>query len=343
MVREQVHMTALNEVSQHQQLKKRTTWQYVKIALAIALMGLVFSQVSLESVATSWERVSLPWLLASILAFYAATWSMARRYWILLGRRITFHELLNLVLLQTVTGNLIATSAGFASYIGILRNKHRVQVSDGLLSIVLARFGDLSVLLLALTYASWMVWPQIVAVHGAVVLVISCMTALVVFFSLIFLLRKRLALIFGRLLHRIHLDRQPFGQRVLHTLTTLSDQATEQPGVTLGPFVGYSLLIAGTMLLFAYCSLQIFGVRIDIWPIIFVVSLTQVIALLPVQVFGGLGVYDVSYLYFYGLFGINRSEFAAVIIGLRLLFYAANVALLLLIPLGTWICRERHS
>lgn len=336
-------MTVLRQLKQHPELKKRNIWHYVKIALAIALMGLVFSQLSLQSLAASWERVSLPWFLASILALYATTWLMAGRYWILIGRRVTFSQLLNVVLLQTVSGNLVATGVGFASYIGILRSKYKIQVKDGLLSIVLARFGDLLALLLALTFASWIVWPQIVTVHVAVMLVISCMTVLVVLCSLILLLRKQLVVILGRIFHTIHLDRKPFGRRVLHTLTTLSDQEIDQPGVIIGAFVGYSLLILGMMLLFAYCSLQIFAVQIDIWPIIFVVSLTQVVALVPVHVFGGLGLYDVSYLYFYGLFGIDRSEFAAVIVGLRLLFYVANFLLLLLIPLGTWLSHERDS
>ena len=343
MVSDQVHMTVLNEVRQHQQLKKRASWPYVKIALAVGLMSLVLSQVSVKSLAATWERVSLSWFLASILAFYGSIWLMARRYWILIGRRVTFPQLLNVVLLQTVAGNLVATGVGFASYIGILRRKYRVEVSYGLVSIVLARFGDLSALLIALAFASWVVWPQIVTMHVAVVLTISCMIALIVLFSLILLLRQQLVVILARIFHKLHLDRKSFVQRVLNTLTTLSDQKIEQPGVIIGAFVGYSLLILGMMLLFAYCSLQIFAVQIDIWPIIFVVSLTQVVALVPFHVFGGLGLYDVSYLYFYGLFGIDRAEFAAVIVGLRLLFYLANFLLLFVIPLRTWLRHEGDS
>lgn len=343
MFREQIDMAVLPEVRKDHHAEKRTIWQFLKVALAIGLIALVVSQVSLESVATSWGRISPLWFLASVVVFYACTWLMARRYWILIGRRITFSQLLNVVLLQTVTGNLVATGAGFASYIGILRSKYRVQVKDGLLSIVLARFGDLWALLLALPLASWIVWPQIVTIRVVVMVVISCMMALVVLFSLILLLRKRVVRILGRILHGIHFDRKLFTQRALHTLSALSDQEIDQRGIIIGSFVGYSILILGMMLLFAYCSLQIFAVQIDLWPLIFVVSLTQVIAFLPVQVFGGLGVYDVSYLYFFGLFGIDRSEFAAVIIGLRLFFYVANVVLLLLIPLGTWIHHERHS
>ena len=53
----------------------------------------------------------------------------------------------------------------------------------------------------------------------------------------------------------------------------------------------------------------------------------------PVQVFGGLGVTDITTMYLLGLFGINQPQLAATIIGLRIIFYAANLLLLLYLPL----------
>ena len=117
------------------------------------------------------------------------------------------------------------------------------------------------------------------------------------------------------------------------TLTAFADQEIDQSKLSIGALTGYSVLTLVTMLLFAYCSLRIFDVRIDIWPVIFVVSLTQIMTLVPIQVFGGLGLYDFTYLYLYGLFGIGGPQFAAVVVGLRICFYLTNLVLLALIVL----------
>jgi uncharacterized membrane protein YbhN (UPF0104 family) len=146
-------------------------------------------------------------------------------------------------------------------------------------------------------------------------------------------LRRQLVEIAGRILDKFHLHKKAVVRRIFAGLTAFSNQEIDQSRLSIGPLTGYSVLTLGTMLLFAYSSLQIFGVRIDIWPVIFVVSLTQIMTLVPIQVFGGLGLYDFTYLYLYGLFGIDRSEFAPVIVALRLCFYLTNLVLLALILL----------
>ena len=58
--------------------------------------------------------------------------------------------------------------------------------------------------------------------------------------------------------------------------------------------------------------------------------------LVPIQIFGGLGLYDFTYLYLYGLFGFGGPEFAAVIQGFRFCFYLTNLVLLgfIVLPRG---------
>jgi uncharacterized membrane protein YbhN (UPF0104 family) len=315
------------------EFNKHLIWQILKLVTAFALIAVVVSEVNLESMVVLWQRISLPWFLLSILAFYAVLWSMARRYWVLVGTRITFQELLHIVLYQNVMGNLITTAAGAAWYVGILRNKHNIQLTNGLLSLLLARFGDLLTLLVSLSFATLVVWQQIPALHVVVTVVIFLLMAVALLSLLMLVLRRQLVEIAGRILDKFHLHKKAVVRRIFAGLTAFSNQEIDQSRLSIGPLTGYSVLTLGTMLLFAYSSLQIFGVRIDIWPVIFVVSLTQVMTLVPIQVFGGLGLYDFTYLYLYGLFGIDRSEFAPVIVALRLCFYLTNLILLALILL----------
>jgi uncharacterized membrane protein YbhN (UPF0104 family) len=315
------------------EFNKHLIWQILKLVTAFALIAVVVSEVNLESMVVLWQRISLPWFLLSILAFYAVLWSMARRYWLLIGRRITFHELLHIVLYQNIMGNLFATAAGAAWYVGILRNKHDIQLTNGLLSLLLARFGDLLTLLVSLSFATLVVWQQIPTLHVVVTVVIFFLMAVALLSLLMLVLRRQLVEIAGRILDKFHLHKKAVVRRIFAGLTAFSNQEIDQSWLSIGPLTGYSVLTLGTMLLFAYSSLQIFGVRIDIWPVIFVVSLTQIMTLVPIQVFGGLGLYDFTYLYLYGLFGIDRSEFAPVIVALRLCFYLTNLVLLALILL----------
>jgi len=317
------------------EINKDVIWQILKLVTAFGLIGAIISQVHLESIAALWQRSSVAWFLLSILAFYAVLWSTARRYWILIGTKISFHDLLLVVLYQNIMGNLITSAAGSAWYVGVLRDKHNVQITNGLQSLLLARFGDLLVVLVSLSFATLAVWRQIPTLHVVVTVAIFLLVAVALIFLLSFIFRRRLVGIVGRIVDKFHLHQKAYVRRIFAGFIEFSNEEIESR-LRIGAFVGYSVLILATMLVFAYSSLQIFGVHIEIWPIIFVVTLTQVISFVPVQVFGGLGLYDFTYLYLYGLFVVEHFEFATVVVGLRICFYLANFALLPIVGITTW-------
>jgi uncharacterized membrane protein YbhN (UPF0104 family) len=306
--------------------KKCTARQVLKITIAVALVGILFSQISAQSLSGLWNRVSIPWFFVSTFAFYATIWCMARRYWILIGRKIPFFEMLKVVSYQTIMANFVATGAGAVFYMGLLRARYNIKVGEGLLSMVLARVGDVVALFVALVFASCLVWERIRPLHFAIIIIVSCMTTLAFCLLLIMAFRRRFSIIAG--------DFEDKFPRLLVRWISDSLQLLSQQGIVsnkIGQLAAYSVLTFGMMLLFAYCSLRTFEFGIDIWPVVFVVSLTQIIALLPLQVFGGLGLFDISYLYLYGLFGYDHSEFAPIIVGLRICFYLSNLAVVPLV------------
>src|SRR5690349_14119388 len=111
---EAARMRALMSISEaHQQYKMTTRslkWTILKITLAIVLIGFIVTRTTFSDLYTLWNRISVPWMLCSILAFFAIICSMARRYWLLIDRKITFRQTITLVIIQTVIGNLFATS-----------------------------------------------------------------------------------------------------------------------------------------------------------------------------------------------------------------------------------------
>jgi uncharacterized membrane protein YbhN (UPF0104 family) len=66
----------------------------------------------------------------------------------------------------------------------------------------------------------------------------------------------------------------------------------------------------------------------------------QLISYLPIQVFGGLGLTETSMLYFYGFFHSPQVELAAILIGMRLLFYLENLLVLIYLPLHSLFSRR---
>jgi uncharacterized membrane protein YbhN (UPF0104 family) len=313
--------------------KQSKTWNILKIALAVSLAGLILSQTSISQLAGLWQRVSIPWLLLAIVAFSTIAWSTARRYWMLIGRKTTFRQLLALVILQTVIGNLFATSAGAASYVAILRTRYQVQVSRGITSLLLSRFSDLLIVILALGLSSIALWSQIATLHWLIVPLMAGLIIFAVVIFLVFVFRQPLVGAINQLLSRLHLNRIAFLNRNFETLAMFAKRDPGRFRILLGPIAVYSCLTLVLMFAFFYSSLRLFAVTVDVWSIIFIVSLTQLMALVPIQVFGGLGVADITNMYLLSLFGISQSELIPVIIGLRVIFYVVNLFLLLYLPL----------
>lgn len=326
--------------------RSRTTfservWPVFKFAIAFALLALIIAEISHESMRLLWTRVSMPWFVVSIIAFYVAVWCMARRYWVILGATLNFQDVFQVVLYQALIGNLLTTTAGAAWYIGTLRHEQNVQVARSLLSLALARFGDLVVFLPSLIVVTIILWSQIATLHSLVLLMIFLAIASLTIVTSMIVFRRLFAVVIHKILNRLALAEKPIIKKAIVTLESLSNEIDRQSPKAIGHFILLSLLTVGSMLCFAYSSLQIFDVKIGMSPVILVVAVTQIISLLPIQVLGGLGVYDYTYLYLYGAFGIERPELIGVIVGLRISYYLANLCLLPLVALTAQSAKAR--
>ena len=309
-------------------LTRTRVWQAFKIALALVLVGIILTQVRIDDLAAAWQRLSIPWLLGSLLASWAGWWVMARRYWLLVGRSIRFREVLSLVIMQVVVGNLIATSASAISYLGVLRAKHQVKLSQGIASLVVARLADMLTLLMGLVCSSWLVWSQISALHWLVVMIVIGLVALVAALAGLLLFRRSFIELVGKIVYRFHFDRIALVRRILGALEALAWQELTAVGPLLLPVIGYTLASFAFSLSLFYCDMQLFAVSIGLAPMLFMLSLTQLIGMIPIQVFGGLGVYDVTSIFLFGLFGLNEALIMPVVVGTRLVFYLTNGLLL---------------
>lgn len=327
--------------NQNRKLHKSRLWDICKIMLAILLIVFVFSKTSLDELYQLFRQISWIWMLGFLIAFYMSTVLMAHRYWLLIGKKTTFMQALNLVIIQAVVGNMIATSAGMASYVMILRSRYRVQIAQSLASLIVARISDLFVLLLMLVISSRLVWPQITSLRWLVlILVIGILFIMLTFFS-VFIFRRRVVGIIDWILEVSRFSRFKPIKKVSNLLSNLAEQDTASMKTMVVPILCSSLLIFMCMVISSYCNVQVFAIPIGIQQIMFMVIITQLLGIIPIQVFGGLGVLDVTAMYIYGMFGIGQATIAPVIVGSRIIFYAVNLILLLYISLDTLF--NRHT
>jgi uncharacterized membrane protein YbhN (UPF0104 family) len=321
----------------------RWLWQTLKIGLAIGLVGYVLAQTSLSDLTRIWGRVRIPWLLASATTFLLIIWAMARRYWTLIDKKITLRQTLGLVVVQTVVGNLFASSAGAVSYVALLRSKHQIQISQGVASIIMSKFGDLLALLVALGLSSWAVWADIPGLRWMVGGVLLAIAGVVLTFVLVLLFRQPVLSLLKRLLRLVRLDRLAFVTRTLAQLDTLVEQDARRMRVLVGEFVGYSGLIMLLSFVFGYCNMQMFGLQIGLWAVLFISSLTQLISIIPIQVFGGLGIFEITTVYLYNLFRIDQQSIMPVVVSSRIYLYLLNVLLIIFWLLSAYSGRRASA
>lgn len=312
--------------------RKINAWNLFKIILALALMLIVLSQLRWEDLTALWQRLSLVWLPASVALFWGVTWASARRYWSLIRKQVSLRQVFSTVIFQTVLTNFVGTIAGAASYVALLRTRSQVQVGRGVASIVLARLGDLMILLPLLVISSALVWARIENIQ-----------LLVIALGLGLLLGITLALGIlvgrGRVLQQCHALTRRFGihenkwvKRGLEPVAELAQLDSKQLGRALGELILLSVLVIGFSLLFAVCNINLFGLALTLPEIIFLNVFAILISYIPIQVFGGLGIYEVTSIYLYGLFGIAPSVMIPFVISARLYSFLLN-GMLLLYPL----------
>jgi uncharacterized membrane protein YbhN (UPF0104 family) len=92
-----------------------------------------------------------------------------------------------------------------------------------------------------------------------------------------------------------------------------------------------------------YANIRLFVIPITVWSIVFISALIQLISIIPISVFGGLGVAEISLMYLFGIFGIRQEESAVLVVGLRLLSYLLNGLSLVYIPIFSYFDRKKMS
>lgn len=311
-------------------------WTLLRLALAIALVGVVAVNLHVQDLLTLWRNLAWPWLIGAILAFWASCLLMSLRLWHLLDRRVPAPALVELTIIQTVTGNLIASSAGVASYVALLRGRYGITLRWTLWTMLLSRFADGLALLVCLALTSAVLWGAIEPLRWPVALLISGLATGALGLSLLFA-RRQQVLAWTRQLTAVNgLQRMPFLGSLVARLADAPQSSPRRPGENAAALFGYAGAIMLAQFVFSYCSLRMFGIVIHPGIVLFVLTFNLLVAMLPLQILGGLGIVELTSLYLYGLFGVGETTLAPALLNGRAAFYLINLATLLYLPLRGW-------
>lgn len=312
-------------------------WNAVKIALAIFLLYFVVSKTNYEQLLQLKDNISWVWLGILLILFMVMTFLKAFQYHALIEKKGAYWSIFRITIWQNAISNFIATSAGIASYMTMLKTDEDVKVIRSGITFIITKFGDLFAILLTLSISSLVVWKMIVPLH---LLTIVCIAAILVGFIIAFLSilwREKFVTYLASLVVWMRLDGIGFVKQIMGALDSLAKEERSAIFRLLRRGIFLSLLYMVATMLFAYTSLRVFNVSASIWAILYVGSLTQIVSFIPIQIFGGLGVAEVANVYLYGMLGMDEAVISGVMIGLRAIFYLMNGMIFLYLPIYSMI------
>lgn len=312
--------------------KNNIIWNMLKILLAVMLAGFVLSRTDLGQLSGLPGRISVPWLLVTAVLYLSLTLLKAAQYHLLLQGRMGYPQVLNVTVLQNAVGNYFATGAGVLSYFTLLRAEYDVRVSRAFLLFLLTKLGDLIALGVGLLVSAALLGDQLQPLRSLTVGLLAGIGIVLLAFACTVTLRRMFVDLLAGALGRMKLTRFRPVQKGLELLQAFADA---EPGMwlsRLGWVMLLSLVYFAVSVGWYYSMFQVFTFPVRPAGAAYVSTMLQLLSYFPIQIFGGLGVSDVSALYLWGVLGVEQAVMAPVLVGSRVLFYLLNLLPLIYLP-----------
>ena len=309
-----------------------TFWNILKTILAIFLVIFVISRTDLSSLWHSLKTASVFWLGIAVIIFLFLTLLKALQYYVLFRNRLSYPQVLNVVILQNAVSNYLASSAGIASYLTLFKAEHGVKISRSVLIFLLTKIGDLTAIWLGLVISSSLVWSQIGILHIPILVLLIGIGVVLLLFVLTVLFRQRFVSMLSRILSWLKISRLGLVEKGMQYFQGLADMEQNKILTTFGLLLLYSFVYLAVTIAYAYANLAVFHLQPNIVAVLFVTLLIQLVSYFPVTVFGGLGVTETSALYFWSFFALPQNLLASALIGSRIVFYVVNLIPLIYLP-----------
>lgn len=308
-------------------------WNAIKILFTVVLFGYFLAWVNLSELSSIWVRIKIPYLLATVFLYVVLTLFKAYKYQLLIQQKTKYLRVLNIVIVQNSLSNFLANSAGVASYLALLRLEENVKVRQSGLVFVVTKIGDLFSVWVVSIICSWLLWKRIPLLQDVVIISLTIIGFGFFAFFLALFWRRGFITIANRLLENTRLTKYSLIYNFVHALVAFSELRQDLVfGIVLKAF-GLSLLHYLLTLSWMLASMRAFQLPADSLSILFVSCILQLFSMIPVSVFGGLGVTEVTSLYLYSMFGVAQNDLSVVLVGWRIFYFLANLLIVLYLPI----------
>lgn len=316
-------------------------WNLVKILIAVVLVWYVFSRTDFNEFLALREQIVVFYLIATFLFYVILTLLKASKYQVLLQQNTEYLRVLNVVVLQNAISNFFANSIGIASYLTMLKVEENVKVGKSSLVFLIIKIGDLFAVWLVMLVCGVIYWDRIAALRQAyVVAELLIGMGLALFFAVLFF-RMFFASSFSSHLEKLGLTRFSFIRQGIQAVQTFAETDQKTMVRTVSLAFGLSLFYYFFTLIWQVVSMYTFGFNAQVWVIVFVSGILQLFSMLPINIFGGIGITEATAFYLYPLFGVNQDELALILLGWRILYYLTNLFVLIYLPIYTLFIERR--
>lgn len=317
-------------------------WNAAKLLLAIFLIFVVLSKTNLSQLKTLQDEIAWEWLSLHFFSFVLMTLLKAYQYHFLFGSSTKYRDVLRIVIWQNAITNFIASSAGIASYMAMLKAEQNVKLTRSGAIFLITKFGDLLAICLYLGLSAGLVWNQIKLLQWlSVVLIAGLLLGLAGFLAMVAWRERFVRLVIDALAF-LRLDRFSLVSRSLEGLRSLAQENRETVFRLLRTGVLMSMLYMTVTMVSGYTGIRMFNVDPGVWPVIYVAAVMQLVSFVPIQILGGLGVTEVTSVYLYRFFGLDQGQMSAVMLGLRAVFYLMNLIVLVYLPLNALLVKNAN-
>lgn len=308
-------------------------WNAVKILFSAALVGYFLSWVDVDDLSSVREQISTPYLIATVFLYVALTLFKAYKYRVLIQQKTNYLRVLNIVVIQNALSNFLMNSAGVASFMGLLRFEENVKFRQSGLVFAITKIGDIFSIWVVSIFCSWLLWDQISVLRSIILVSLTIFGfGFIVFFAGL-VWRKGFFIFLNRILAGSRLTKYPIFRDIVNTLISFSEMPQDLVWVIVRKAFVLSFLYYMLTLLWMVTSMKAFQLPADSLVVLFVSCILQLISMMPVNVFGGLGITEVTSLYLYSLFGVSQNELSIALVGWRIFFYITNLIVVLYLPI----------
>ena len=317
-------------------------WDGFKVILALGLLGYAISITDLSEITALGSRISPIWLVYTLLTFFMMTLLKALQYNFITGGKVEYFRVLGIVVIQNALSNFVATTAGIASYMTMMGAEKDVRLGKATLSFFIVKMADLIAVLILLVFSLIMSWPVPNSIWRVLLVICAIIISILLMFFSTIIFREQIVDLIRRIVLKLKIGHWHFVDQILALLGSLSKQNSSRIMKLLGISIGISLIYMSVTILWGYARLRTFSFVGDFGIVALITCILQLASWVPVFVFGGLGISESISVYFFGAFGFDRSNVAAVLIAVRVLIYLMNALTLLYLPLEKFFVRTKH-